>query len=206
MQKKKLGILASALLMGAMTVPVMAQTNNNGGGNGGGNNNGGGGGGRQRGQGGGGGGFQGMRQRMMDQMKTDLGATDDEFTALQPKIEAVMTAQRDANGGMRGMFRGRGGQGGGNNGGGNNGGGNNGGGGGFGGGQGTTSDVQAKTEDLRNTLENKDAKPEEIKAKLDALRDAKAKAKDTLTKAQADLKGMLTARQEAVLVEFGLLD
>jgi Spy/CpxP family protein refolding chaperone len=59
---------------------------------------------------------------------------------------------------------------------------------------------------LQTTLDNKDAKPEEIKAKLTALRDARNKAKEDLTKAQADLKELLTQRQEAVLVNMGLLD
>jgi chromosome segregation ATPase len=125
---------------------------------------------------------------MMDQMKEDLGSTDDEFAALQPKIEAVMAAQRDAMGGMR-FGGGRRNQ--------------NGGGGGQ---QGPQSDVQEKVADLRTTLENKDASADEIKEKLDALRAARAKAKETLTAAQADLKGLLTARQEAVLVGYGMLE
>src|ERR1019366_3302459 len=89
MRKSKLGILASAVLMGSMAIPVLAQAPAGGGGGGGGGFQGGGGG------GGGGGGFQNFRQRMIDQMKADLGSTDDEFAALQPKIEAVMAAQRD---------------------------------------------------------------------------------------------------------------
>src|ERR1019366_890463 len=128
-------------------------------------------------------------------MKDDLGATDDEFAALQPHIEAVMAAQRDAMGGMR-FGGGRRNQ---------NGGG--GGGGGEGGGQqAPQSDVQEKVADLRTTLEKKDASADEIKGKLDALRAARAKAKETLTAAQADLKGLLTARQEAVLVGYGMLE
>ncbi len=66
--------------------------------------------------------------------------------------------------------------------------------------------VRTASQDLQKTLENKDSKPEEIKAKLDALREAKTKAKTDLTAAQADLKGVLTQRQEAVLVEAGLLE
>ena len=59
---------------------------------------------------------------------------------------------------------------------------------------------------MATTLKNKDAKPEEIKTKLDAYRAAKTKAKDDMTKAQDDLKGVLTARQEAVMVQYGVLD
>src|SRR5690349_21435292 len=47
-----------------------------------------------------------MRQRMMDLMKEQLGASDDEMQALAPKIEKVMQLQRDINGsGMRMLFR-----------------------------------------------------------------------------------------------------
>jgi hypothetical protein len=132
-----------------------------------------------------------MRQRMMDRLRDELGVTDDEMKALQPKIEQVMTLERDTRGG--GFFGGRGGRGGPGGGGGNNPG-------------GQQSDVQTKQAELQAVLDNKDSKPEDIKAKLDAFRAAKAKAKDDLTKAQGDLKSLLTQRQEAVLVLRGMLD
>jgi len=62
------------------------------------------------------------------------------------------------------------------------------------------------TRELRELLKNKDAKPEEIKAKLTALRAAKERVRQELTKAQKDLRQILTLRQEAVLVLNGLLD
>src|SRR5262245_28244140 len=51
---------------------------------------------------------QAMRQRMMDRMKERLGATDDEWKVLSPKIEKVMSVQRDlrGGGGPGGMFGG----------------------------------------------------------------------------------------------------
>jgi Spy/CpxP family protein refolding chaperone len=194
MVARKLGVFVATLLM-AVAVPAMAQ--NNGGGGGGGQQGGGGAG----GPGGGGGGFGGrgdpaqFRQRMMDQLKQQLGATDDEFAAIQPKIEAVMTLQRDANPGRFGMFGGRGGR-------------------GRGGdanaapGGATTqpSGVQAAMTDLENTLNDQSAGADQIKSKLDALRDARTKAKQDLAQAQADLKSVLTQRQEAVLVLRNLLD
>jgi hypothetical protein len=122
-------------------------------------------------------------------MKQELGVTDEEMQALQPKIEQVMTLRRDSGGFGGGGRPGRGGPGGG--GGGNN---------------GPQSDVQQKIADLQAAIDNKDSKPEEIKAKLDALRAAKIKAHEDLVKAQADLRGLLTQRQEAVLVMRGLLD
>src|SRR5258708_32854054 len=56
------------------------------------------------------------RAQMMTRLKEQLGATDEEFTALQPKLEALMTAQRDApgDGGGRGAAGTRGTRGGGN--------------------------------------------------------------------------------------------
>ena len=189
------------LFLGAITVPVLGQNNPGGGGGGGGGgmNNGGG--------GGGGGGRQQFMQRMMDNLKEQLGASDDEFAAMQPKIEKVFQLQRETQGnGMRALFGNRGGNGGGRGGrGGNNGGGNGGGPGGPGGDQPATP-MSTATAALKDTLDNKDAKPDDIKAKLDAFRAAKAQTKDEMTKAQEDLKSVLTQRQEAVLVELGLLD
>ena len=145
-----------------------------------------------------------MRQRMMDALKDALAANDDEWKVIQPKVEKVQQLQRDAGGGGRGMFMlfGRGGPGGGP-------GGPPGGGGGFrpgGDPNQTPSAVQQKMEDLRNTLDNKDAKPDDIKAKLQALREARAQAKADLEKARGELRDLLTVRQESVLVMFGMLE
>ncbi len=159
-----------AMMMFASAVPTFAQNQGGGGGNGGG------GGGR-------GGNPQQWRQQMEDRLKQALGTTDDEYTALQPKIEKVQQLQRDAMGGMFG--RGRRGQ--------NQ-------------DQGNQSATQTATADLRKTLDDKEAKPEDIKSKLEALRAAKVAAKAELVKAQEDLKGVLTQRQEAVMVEWGMLD
>ena len=135
---------------------------------------------------------------MMDQLKTALGASDDEFAAIQPKILAVMQDQRDANVGNFRMFGGRGGPGGGRFGG-----------GGFGGGYGPTTEpsvVQTALQDLQTTLDDQNASPDAIKAKLDTLRQARTKARQDLAVAQADLKSVLTQRQEAVMVLMGYLD
>ena len=50
------------------------------------------------------------------------------------------------------------------------------------------------------------AKPEEIKAKLTALRAAKERATQELAKARQGLRQIMNLRQEAVLVLNGLLD
>lgn len=196
---KMMGFLASSLLVGSLSISAFGQAQP-GGNQPGGNPPGGNGGPGGRGN------FDPAqrRQQMMDRLKEQLGASDDEMQALMPKIEKVMQLQRDAGGGgMRGMFGGRrGGFGGGPGGPGGNGGP----GGPPGGPTGQESAVRQKAADLQETLQNKDAKPDEIKAKLDALRAARAQAKQDLTAAQQELKGLLTQRQEAVLVEFGMLE
>ena len=68
------------------------------------------------------------------------------------------------------------------------------------------TEVEKSTVELRSTLENKEASPEEIKEKLAALRKAQENARQELAKAQQELRGELTMRQEAQLVLMGLLD
>ena len=136
-----------------------------------------------------------MRARMEARMKEQLGVSDDEWKVLQPKVEKVMNAQRDARAGGGGGFGGGGGRRGG------------GGGGGGGGADNQPQSAVAKAQaDLRTTLENQNASAQEINAKLTALREARAKAKGELEAAQKELKEVLTARQEAVFVSMGMLE
>ena len=172
---RNFGFWAVALLVGALALPAVCQPQPQPGGNNGGRGN--------------------FQQAMNDRLKTELGMSDDEFKAVQPKIEAVMTAARSTRGGNRG------GPGGGRTRGGNNGG---------------TPAVdpnapaptatQTASDELTKTLANKDASPDEIKNKLTAVREARVKAKDALVKLQSELKELLTARQEAVLVNSGVLE
>ncbi len=122
--------------------------------------------------------------RMTEWMKDRMGATDEEWKVIQPKLEKVMSTRRDAMGGMGGMFRRRDDN----------------------GSSGNTSPVQQASSDLRTLLENKDAPADQIAAKLTALREARDKARGELVSAQKELKEVLSARQEAVLVMFGMLD
>ena len=130
-------------------------------------------------------------KKMMEQFKKQaekymqdaLGATDEEWTVLSPKVEKVqtLTTQTMAFGGGRMM--------------------------GFG--QPTDDaqkpDVTKKLEALRKLLQNKEAKAEDINTALKEYRDARAKSKEDLEKAQKDLKDVLTARQEALMVTMGML-
>ncbi len=170
------------------------------------------GGGRRGGQGGGPGGGPGnfdpaqMRQRMMERMKEQLGADDQAWKVMEPRLTKVMDLSRQANAGGRGMFGmfGRGGRGG------------PGGPGGDQGGpqadrrgrgpQGEQTALDKAMAQLRTTLENQSATPEEIKTQLTAVRSAREKARQELAVAQQELKKILTVRQEATLVEMGMLE
>lgn len=133
-----------------------------------------------------------MRERMMTRIKEQLGATDDEWKAIEPKVDKVMTAQRESRGGFGfgGFGGGRGGPGG----------------GGGGADQQPTTAVGKASADLRTTLDSKDAAPETIAKKLATLREAREKARKDVADAQKELKEILTQRQEAVLVMNGMLE
>ena len=128
------------------------------------------------------------QERMAGFMKEQLQVNDEEWKVIQPKLTKVFEARRDT-GAFGGGFiggRGRGGD--------------------RGGDQQNQSAAMKASGELREVLDKKDAKPEEIAAKLKALREAREKAKAELATAQKELKEVLTQRQEAVLVMMGQLD
>jgi hypothetical protein len=141
----------------------------------------------------------------LQRIQQQLGATDDEFAVLSPKIQQIFTLQTDAGGG-----RGRGGFGGGPGGppGGPRGFGGPGGTGGPGGQQpsGPQSAVQLARQELQQAIDDENGSADVIKIKLAAYRDAVAKAKTDLAAAQKNLQALLTQRQEAALVLSNLLD
>jgi hypothetical protein len=91
---------------------------------------------------------------------------------------------------MAALFAGRGGPGGG-------------GPGGFGGGNNVVSTALAE---LKTALADSTSTPEQIKAKLAAVRSARAKAAGDLAAAQKNLRQLLTADQDVTLVSLGYLD
>lgn len=151
---------------------------------------------RNRGQGGpggpGGGNFdpEQMRVRMMERVREQFGVKDDdEWKIISERIEKVSTARREMGGGM-GMFGGgRGGPGGGGGGGGR---------GGFGG------EPSPEATALKAAIDN-NASADDIKAKLAAYRESQKAKEAKLTKAQEDLRQVLTAKQEAAAVLAGYL-
>jgi hypothetical protein len=59
---------------------------------------------------------------------------------------------------------------------------------------------------LRTALENENSSPEELKAKLTAVREQRKKATAELEQAREELRKVLTMRQEAALVAMGILE
>lgn len=192
-RKNWITTLAAIIVSGASAASVMAQPAP--------------GGGFQPGQGQGrgaqGGGFDPtqIRQTLSDRMKEALGASDDEWKVIGPKVEKVQALQQDTAsgaGGMMSMMRRLQG----------------GGGGGranqpnigaiFGGN--ANSDVQLKTADLDKALDNPATTENEIRIKLTAVREAREKAKVALAQSRKELIELLTQRQEAVLFQMGILE
>jgi len=178
--KKMLALLAVAAALCVSADCALAQ------------NNGGGGGGGRRGGGGGGGNFDPaqFQQQMMDRTKERLGITNDtDWSAIQPLVQKVMDARREQFAGGRGGFGGgRGGRNGG------------GGGGAFGGGQ-----QDPDREALQQALEN-NAPAAQVKSALDKFRASQKAKQAKLESAQADLKKVLSSKQEAEAVLMGLLN
>lgn len=140
-----------------------------------------------------------MQQRMLERMRESFDVKDDaEWKLISERITAVMEARRGTGGmgGMGALMRRPGGDQGG--GGDNNGGGGGGRRGGFGG----TPDPDQEA--LQKAIESK-APADEVKAKLAKVREARKAAEAKLEGAQAELKKVLSVRQEAVAVMFGLL-
>ena len=138
-----------------------------------------------------------FRQRMQERMREQLGASQEEWKVLQPRIEKVQQLQRQARGGFRG----------------------------FGAragrrarrpGEGQRpeaaapvreqSEVEKKTEALRSLLDDETSGAPAIKAALDALRKARQQAQKELAAARKALREVVTVRQEARLVLMGTLE
>ena len=145
-----------------------------------------------------------MQRMMTERMKGQLGAGDEEWKVIQPRLQKVMELRQQVNAPGRGMMFGGRGQAMGP------------GGRGQAEGQRTRpgtgqpqrepSAVEKTTQELQKLLADETAKPEQIKVKLTALRTAKEKAQKDLAIAQKELKQNLTVKQEAILVLSGYLN
>lgn len=120
--------------------------------------------------------------QMMQRMKESMGVTsDDEWKIISERMAKVMEVRRSSM--MMGGFGGRRGP---------------------GGGPGGDQAANPTAEALQKAIDSKDAK--EIKAKLAAFREDRAKKQADLKQAQEELKKVLTPSQEAYLVLRGMID
>lgn len=152
------------------------------------------------------------RKRASDMMRERLGATEDEWKVLQPRIEKVQTLQRQSRG-SRGMmgFSGRSW--------------------GSRGSRGSRdsgrrpapttptakpdtpatptrerSEIEKKTIALSEVLKKETPTTAEITTALTELRAARAKSQKELTQARKELQNIVTPKQEAMLVLMGTLE
>lgn len=134
-----------------------------------------------------------MQQRMAEMMRERLGASQEEWAVLGPRVQKVMALRQQTM--MRGGF------------------------GDFGnrrGGPRDRGDAQRDQADqppvattsarLRELLDDESTDAAAIKAAMQALRDARFKAQQELTAAQTQLRELLSLRQEATLLAMGMLD
>ena len=121
----------------------------------------------------------------LNAIRRQLEVSDEEWKALQPKIQRVLTASGEASspgpagqmgGGLAFLSR-----------------------------QMTKGEVSKRRADLQAATNNPAGAPGDIQTKLSALREATKKAQEELAAAQKDLIEVLTSRQEAVLALLGLL-
>jgi hypothetical protein len=170
-----------------------------------------------RGQGGGGQGFRNMdwqnmdpqqiqemiRQRMMEGYREQLEVENDaEWQVIEERLNKVLQARQelsaDGGGGLMGLVGafGRGGRGGG--------------GGGFGGGAGRglqayLGQQSAEAQALQQAVDNK-APTTELKEKLAKLQEVRKTKQANLTKAQDELRKVLSVRRESIAVLIGILE
>jgi hypothetical protein len=142
-----------------------------------------------------------MQARLLSSLRERLEVTDDEeWKLISERISKVNDLRRNSAGAAFGgiaAFAGRGSQTGGDRGS------NNGGGGGdrgSRGGRGGSPEITALQTAVRDKLPDA-----EIKARLDRVRETRKENEAKLAKAQEDLRAVLSLRQEATAVMFGLL-
>ena len=138
-------------------------------------------GGGDRGMGGGGFDIERITEMRMERFRDDevLGFSDEEWTVISPLLKNVMMKQTEAF--SRGFgSRGRPG--------------------------GSEGSGDSAMDALRAALEDKDTSAGKIESLLKALRDDVKKKQEALKKARAELRDVLTIRQEAYLVTRGVLE
>jgi hypothetical protein len=118
----------------------------------------------------------------LDNLKTQLSASDDDWKLLQPRIQKVLNCMavlglNSRAGGMTGFM----------------------------GTQSAASDLSKAMQSLRASLKDQATPAEIITSKLADWRAAHEKAKEDLTASQKDLQELLSLRQEGILANLGIL-
>lgn len=139
-----------------------------------------------------------MASRWMERLRKQLGATDEEWKVLAPKVENLLRAQQEARAGVRGVRPG----------------GNGAPGGGrsspfanpFGPGAEETSEVEYAAETVRMAVRAPEIPERDTALALAEYRKARDKARARLADAERELRELITQRQEAVLVLLGVLE
>jgi hypothetical protein len=123
-----------------------------------------------------------FRSNALNNIKQRLAATDEEWKVIEPKLTRVMLAAADA--GQPGQITGPSM---------------------MLGGTVSTSPATKAMRELRATLQDPHSASDEVAMRLRRWREAHEKAKADLAAAQKDLIDVLSARQEALLVNMGVL-
>jgi hypothetical protein len=118
-----------------------------------------------------------LRKHYYANARQSFGATGEEWKVLGPKIEKVRRLKTALS--SRGKYGGL---------------------------PGATADLNTAWKAMTPLLAKKDAKQDELKAALKAVYDAEAAVNKELAEAEKDLRGLLTIKQEALLVQNQLLD
>jgi hypothetical protein len=136
-----------------------------------------------------------MNQRILDNVKTQLGCTDDEFVVIGPKVQAIMALRFDEIAATNGrlLMRGIPGLGSGMPGGINL----------FGKGPG---EMQKAATDLQTAVDDPTSTDAVLTSKVNAFRMIHARVRQEIQADTDDLLQLLTTRQEGVLVSMGLIE
>jgi hypothetical protein len=130
--------------------------------------------------------------RWMERLRKQLGASDEEWKVIGPKVEQLVELQQAARASVRGPRPG-----------------------GFGGpaaggfgapGPSEPTELTGAAAALREALRDPDVPDRDRRLLLEDYRRVREKARQRIAKAEAELRDLLTQRQEAVLVTMGLLE
>ncbi len=119
----------------------------------------------------------------LDSIRQQLGATDDQWAGLQDRIGLILKLQNYLSNGKNASWQWN---------------------------PTATSDadnpIQGPVRDLTNALADNSTKPEDLDAKVDAIRSARREVEDSLAKNRQKLEAAVTPRQKAVLVNLQILE